>query len=81
MRTSPLPAAIRSFQGGLIDKLEQTTRALRVREVAEILHVSIYTIYRLSRTHAIPGCLRVGGSIRYNPQALATWMRQMGGAA
>lgn len=81
VRPSPLSAIVRSFQGGLIEKLERCDRALRVREVAEILHVSIYTIYRLSRVHAIPGCLRVGGSIRFNPQALASWMREAGGAA
>jgi excisionase family DNA binding protein len=69
-----LPTIARSFQGSLIDKLERGDRNLIVREVAEIFRVTNGTIYRLARRHAIPS-FKFGGSLLFNPQALAQWMR------
>lgn len=73
-KSSTLPAIVASFQGGLIDKLERADRNLIVREVAEIFRVTPGTVYRLARKHAIPS-FRFGGTLLFNPQALARWMR------
>lgn len=79
-KSSPLPAMVRSFQGGLIENLERTDHALIVAEVAEIFRVTCGTIYRLAGKHAIPS-FRFGGSILFDPQALARWIRTTGGVA
>jgi excisionase family DNA binding protein len=80
MPKSPLPCIASSFQGGLIEKLERGDRNLIVREVAEIFRVTPGTVYRLARKHAIPS-FRFGGSVLFNPQKLAQWMRGAVGAA
>ena len=79
-KSSPLPTIASSFQGGLIEKLERGDRNLKVREVAEILRVSTGTVDRLARKHATPS-FRFGGSVLFNPQALARWMRGTAGVA
>ncbi len=43
-------------------------RYLTVGEVAELLHVSVDTVYR-----HIP-CLRIGDSVRISPTALEAWI-------
>jgi excisionase family DNA binding protein len=78
-RRSPSPTTVSSFQGGLIQKLEHGDRNLIVREVAEIFRVTPGTVYRLARKHAIPS-FRFGGSLLFNPQKLAQWMRGAEGA-
>jgi excisionase family DNA binding protein len=78
-RPSPLPTLASSFQGGLIEKLERSDHSLIVREVAEIFRVTPGTVYRLARKHVIPS-FRFGGSLLFNPQKLAQWMRGAEGA-
>lgn len=70
----PKPSALLPVQGGLIEKLEHSDRNLIVPEVAEIFRVTPGTVYRLARKHAIPS-FRFGGSVLFNPQKLAQWMR------
>ena len=80
-KTSSLQSkATSSLQGGLIHKLEHTDHALVVTEVAEIFRVTTWTVYRLAKRNAIPS-FRFGGSVLFNPQALANWMRNTAGAA
>lgn len=73
MPKSPRPLALES---GLIEKLEQSHRALLVREVAELFRVTPGTVYRLSRQNVIPS-FRFGGSLRFDPCKLSAWMRGM----
>lgn len=68
-----------TLHSGLIESLERGTRALLVREVADIFRVTPGTVYRLARKHIIPGSFRIGGTVLFNPQKLAQWMR--GGGA
>ncbi len=56
-------------------ELEKMTRALRVSELANILSTSKMTIYRLVEQGVIP-YFRVGGLIRFDPQAIADWLRR-----
>lgn len=70
-KSSPLPAV----SSGLIETLEHRDSALIAPEVAAILRVTPGTVYRLARKHVIPGSFRVGGSVLFNPQKLAQWMR------
>jgi len=48
---------------------------LRASELAKILSTSKMTIYRLVGQGAIP-YFRVGGLIRFDPQAIADWLRR-----
>jgi excisionase family DNA binding protein len=59
----------------LADFVEAKPRALLVPEVAALLNVSGRQIYKLAAEHRIP-CLRIAGCIRFDPSALAIWLRQ-----
>jgi excisionase family DNA binding protein len=61
-------------KSSLAGELEKMPRALRASELAEILSTSKMTIYRLVEQGAIPH-FRVGGLIRFDPQAVADWLR------
>jgi len=59
---------------GLADSLDGKTRALIVADVAELLNVSERQVYKLVAGHRIP-CFKIGGSIRFDPLAVALWLR------
>jgi excisionase family DNA binding protein len=61
---------------GLIDEIRSKRRALRVGELAALLAVSERQIYALAAQHRIPGCFRIGGSLRFDPMAIAAWLLQ-----
>lgn len=73
-----MPKASRPLvlESGLVGKLDQTNRALLVREVAEMFRVTPGTVYRLCRQNAIPS-FRFGGSLRFDPRKLSEWMRRL----
>ena len=50
-------------------------RLLTVREVAEFLHVTPGTIYRMTRARTIPGAFRVLGSWRFSVEQLDRWTK------
>jgi len=62
------------LSSGIIEGMENTPHALTVREVAEFFNVSAMTIYRLAKAGHIPS-FRVGNSLRFDPKALASWLR------
>jgi excisionase family DNA binding protein len=59
----------------LVELVEQRSEALRVRDVAPILGVSIQQVYKLAARGQIPS-FRVASSVRFDPQLFANWMRQ-----
>lgn len=60
---------------GLADFIAAKPRALRVNEVAALLSVSERQIYKLAAEQRIPS-FKIGGSLRFEPTALAAWLRQ-----
>jgi excisionase family DNA binding protein len=50
-------------------------RALTVPEIAELLNISERQVYKLAADYRIP-CFKIGGSIRFDPAAIADWLRQ-----
>jgi excisionase family DNA binding protein len=60
---------------GLADSLHGRSRALTVNDVATMLSVSPRQVYKLAAEHRIP-CFKIGGSVRFDPVAIATWLRQ-----
>ncbi len=59
----------------LTDLIEHSSGALRVRDIAPILGVSIQQVYKLAARGQIPS-FRVAGSVRFHPQVFADWMRE-----
>jgi excisionase family DNA binding protein len=59
----------------LIELVEQRSEALRVRDIAPILGISIQQVYKMAATGQIPS-FRVASSVRFDPQVFADWMRQ-----
>jgi excisionase family DNA binding protein len=62
------------FRFGLVEHIRSKPRALRVGELAALLAVSERQIYALAAQHRIPGCFRIGGSLRFDPSAIAAWL-------
>jgi excisionase family DNA binding protein len=60
--------------GDLVAHLEQRTSLLKVVDVARFLALSGTQIYRLAEANTIP-CIRIGGSVRFDPVVLARWLR------
>ncbi|HEY0162022.1 MAG TPA: helix-turn-helix domain-containing protein [Edaphobacter sp.] len=59
----------------LTDLVEQRPGALRVRDVAPILGISIQQVYKLAARGQIPS-FRIASSVRFDPQVFADWMRE-----
>ena len=58
----------------LADSLEKRTTALNVSEVAALLNISGRQVYKLASDGSIP-CFKIGGSVRFDPSAMAAWLR------
>ncbi len=59
---------------GLGEFLKGRPRALRAGEVAALLSVSERLVYKLASERRIPA-FRVGCALRFDPAALAHWLR------
>ncbi len=53
-------------------------RLLKADEVAQRLDVPKSTIYELGRTGRIPGVVRLGRTMRFQPDALEAWLKAGG---
>jgi excisionase family DNA binding protein len=60
----------------LADRIEQTGRALTANELSKTLAVSHVTIFKQAKTGRIPS-FRIGTCVRFDPQAVANWLRKM----
>ena len=72
---SPAPRAPSSAEGSIADRIAKIDHALRVTELAEILNVSRQFLYELAASGKLPS-LRVGAAVRFDPAAVAAWLRQ-----
>jgi len=59
----------------LADQIEQMGRALTAKELAKLLSVSKVTIFKQAAAGRIP-CFRIGTCVRFDPRAVANWLRQ-----
>jgi hypothetical protein len=53
--------------------LESVHRLLTVREVAQLLQKSPFSIYKMAQKRQIP-CLLIGGTRYFDPSVLALWL-------
>jgi excisionase family DNA binding protein len=58
----------------LVELVESKTGALRVRDVAPILGVSIQQVYKMAASGEIPS-FKVASSVRFDPEDFAAWLR------
>ena len=58
----------------LIERLETRTGAMKVAELCELLGVDDKHVYRMAARGKLP-CFHVGGSVRFDPQEVANWLR------
>jgi excisionase family DNA binding protein len=59
----------------LVELVENGTRALKVRDVAQLLGVSAQQIYKMAAKGEIPS-FKVANAVRFDPHDIATWLRQ-----
>jgi excisionase family DNA binding protein len=58
----------------LADRIELIGRALTAKELARLLSVSTITIFKQAKAGRIP-CFRIGTCVRFDPRAVANWLR------
>ena len=58
----------------LIEQLESRTGAMKVAELCELLGVDDKHVYRMAARGKLPS-FHVGGSVRFDPQEVANWLR------
>lgn len=59
----------------LPDEIEKIGHALKVKKLAKLLNVSEKLIYDQAKSGRIPS-FKIGGARRFDPQALAAWLRR-----
>ena len=57
----------------ILSELASIGRLLTVDEVADILGLSKYTVYRMAQKRQIPN-LMLGGSRKFDPSTLIVWL-------
>ena len=60
----------------IADQIEKTGHALTAEDLAELLSVSKVAIFKQAAAGRIP-CFRIGTCVRFDPRAVATWLRKM----
>ncbi|HKD60716.1 MAG TPA: helix-turn-helix domain-containing protein [Terracidiphilus sp.] len=63
----------------LVEQLEARKGAMKVAELSELLGVDDKHIYRMAARGMLPS-FHVGGSVRFDPQEVAKWLRTKYGA-
>ena len=58
----------------LVELIEEKTEALRVRDIAQILDVSVQQVYKMAAKGQIPS-FRIANAVRFDPEDFATWLR------
>jgi excisionase family DNA binding protein len=59
---------------GIIGSISQHPHLLDAAELAEALNMSPKTIYAIAKSGTLPA-VRIGQSIRFDPPAVAKWLR------
>jgi excisionase family DNA binding protein len=61
----------------LADSIEQLDHAITASELSRLLGVHKLTIYRAAKSGVLPH-FRVGTCVRFDPRAIASWLRERG---
>ena len=60
----------------IADQIEKTGHALTAEDLAKLLCVSKLTVYKLAKAGRIPA-FRIATCLRFDPRAVANWLRKM----
>lgn len=59
----------------IAEQIESRKRALTVEELAELLGVSVWSVYRMIKKKGLPAMHLLSGIIRLDPFSTAAWLR------
>jgi predicted DNA-binding transcriptional regulator AlpA len=59
---------------GLADQIENIDHAIKAKELARLLGISVPQMYRLGKS-IIPS-FRLGTGVRFDPHSVAKWLRE-----
>jgi hypothetical protein len=64
----------------LADRIEAMTHALKIKDLADMLHCSPTNLYNMAREGRMGSgvVIRLGGTIRLDPHGTAEWLRRQG---
>ena len=65
-----------SDANSLPDQIERIPHAITAAQLAQLLAVSRITVFKLAKAGRIP-CFRIDTCVRFDPRAVATWLRRM----
>lgn len=65
----------RQTHTSVIDIVRNSGRLWEADQLSDILAISRKHIYKLAKSGRIP-CLRMGGAIRFDPEATAQWLEK-----
>src|SRR5579884_845969 len=71
---SPMKNAEADWTLDIPSRIERRGRALTVKELAELIHLSTKQIYALVQGGKVP-FYRIDGAIRFDPHHIAEWLR------
>jgi len=60
----------------IADQIEKIGHALTAEDLSQLLSVSKVTIFKQAAAGRIP-CFKVGTCVRFDPRAVAQWLRKM----
>jgi excisionase family DNA binding protein len=63
------------FSSRILAALEGRTSLMDAAELGQLLNLSAKSIYRKARTGELPS-VRFGYSVKFDPQAMARWLRK-----
>jgi excisionase family DNA binding protein len=72
---TPLPAPVKHVAPAPVFRVPPLL--LNVSEVCALLGVSRSTFFRMKKADEIPGCVSVGGQVRYRREDLERWVKQL----
>jgi len=61
----------------IAESIEQLEHCLTAADLSRLLNVDKLTIYRQARAGILPS-FRVGTCVRFEPKAVASWLRERG---
>jgi excisionase family DNA binding protein len=71
---STVPAEREGTSTSLPERIAQAGHALTAKDLAHLLNVSAITLFKHRKSGRIP-CFRIGTSVRFEPSAVARWLR------
>jgi excisionase family DNA binding protein len=73
-RSEAIPGELRLHRVSSNDAPELPPALMTVEELAVLLHTSKAAVYARLARGGIPGCVRLGRTLRFDPRVIAQWL-------